>query len=168
MAQTHVHRGTYQSIPDDASPGLLFLRAILPALDSLGPFKGTPELATYLAPNATFIINNGAPVEASQVLGMLEMRASKLTSFEHVVQSAWDVDNGNGSRTVMYESASVTVFAEDKEGVQVRIREFNIIELAASSDGKGIHGLHAVQLRAYLDGSPVTERATAMMAVAKQ
>jgi hypothetical protein len=68
----------------------------------------------------------------------------------------------------MYESASVTVFAEDKEGVQVRIREFNIIELAASSDGKGIHGLHAVQLRAYLDGSPVTERATAMMAVAKQ
>lgn len=167
MAQTHIHKGSYQSIPGNASPGLLFLKAILPELDSLGPFLGTPQLANYLAPNATFIINNGAPVEASNVLGMLEMRASKLEKFGHNVDMAWDIDNADGSRTVMYESTSVTVFKEDKEGVEVRIKEFNIIELAASSDGKGLNGLHAVQLRAYLDGSPVVERATAMMKAEK-
>lgn len=168
MAQKHIHKGTYQSIPESASMGLLFLKAILPELDSLGPFPSTPELASYLAPNATFIINNGAPVEASNVLGMLEMRASKLAKFGHNVEMAWDIDNADGSRTVMYESTSVTVFKEDKEGVEVRIKEFNIIELAASSDGKGFKGLQAVQLRAYLDGSPVTERASAMIKAEKE
>lgn len=63
----------------------------------------------------------------------------------------------------MYEGTSATVFKQDKDGVEVRIKEFNIIELAGSRNGKGLHGLQAVQLRAYLDASPVTERAAAKM-----
>lgn len=168
MAQTYIHKGPYQSIPEDASPGLLFLKALLPALDSLGPFHGTPDVANYLAPNAVFIINNGGPVQAASVLGMLEMRASKLSKFGHAVEMVWDIDNADGSRTLMYESTSVTVFKEDSEGVEVKIKEFNVIELAKSVDGKGLHGLQAIQLKAYLDGSPVADRAAAMMKARKQ
>ncbi|KAK2606246.1 hypothetical protein QQS21_003294 [Conoideocrella luteorostrata] len=162
MAQTFIHYGPHHHISPTASPGLLFLKQILPALDTLGPFHGQPELANYLAPGATFTINNGPPVEAANVLNMLEMRAQKLSKFGHNLETAWDIDKGDGTRTVMYESTSVTVFKEDAEGVEVRIKEFNLIELESKDTGKGWIGLHAVKLVAYLDGSPVTERAEAM------
>ncbi|QPG94025.1 hypothetical protein C2857_004095 [Epichloe festucae Fl1] len=168
MAQTFIHHGSHHSIPPDSPPGLLFLKAILPALDALGPSRGTPGLANLLAPDATFTINNGAPVDAADVVKMLGLRASRLSRFGHSLERAWDVDMGNGSRTVMYESTSATVFKEDAEGVEVRIKEFNVIELEPSHVGRGRGGLQAVKLTAYLDASPVSARAEAMQRQAHQ
>ncbi|KZZ92447.1 hypothetical protein AAL_06073 [Moelleriella libera RCEF 2490] len=127
MAQTFVHRGSRESILPSASPGLVFLKFVLPALDALGPFRGTPELARFLAPNATFTMNNEPAVEASRVLRMLGMRSRGLSSFTHDLETAWDVANADGSRTVMFRSTSVTVFTADAQGVEVRIKEPDVV-----------------------------------------
>lgn len=158
MSKTSIHYGTAKSISPDVSAGLLFLKAMLPALDSLGPFHDTPDLASFLAEDATFTIANNPPVKASDVLEMLPKRASRLSKFQHNLETAWDIELQGGKRTVMYESTSVTVFKDDKDGVEVPVKEFNIVELAGASDGKGYNGLVVVRARAFLDGAPVLKR----------
>ena len=162
MAQTFTHVGPYEDIPPSASPGLLFLKELLPSLDSLGPFDGPPSLVDYLTPDATFIMNGGPPIAAIAAFEMLPKRAQTLSRFYHSVYRAWDIVNpdGSGRRTVMYESTSLSVFKEDPEAVEVRVSEFNIVELIESKDvADGSVSLKATQLRSFLDGSPVTERA---------
>lgn len=162
MTETHIHRGPYNEIPATASPGLLFLKSLLPALDSLGPFNGTPELSMYLAPNATFIMNSGAAIPAASILQMLPKRGEKLSKFRHDVHMAWDIaaTDGSGKRTVMYESTSTSCFKLDPEAVEIKVGEFNIVELVLTEDSvTGVTELKALQLRAFLDGAPVTSRA---------
>ncbi|EJP69865.1 hypothetical protein CRV24_008815 [Beauveria bassiana] len=174
MADVQVHCGPYESISDTASPGLLFLRRLLPALDSLGPFDARdgqrpPQLVRLLAPDATFVMNGGPPLPAVDVLQMLPKRAERLARFRHDVRMAWDVaprgdgygdGAGAGRRTVMYESTSVSVFKADPEAVEVRVAEFNVVELVLVTDPEtGEASLKALQLRAFLDGGPVTSRA---------
>ena len=172
MSQVSIHRGPYTAIPADASPGLLFLRALLPELDSLGPFDGTPKLMSLLAPSAVFVINGGAPMPARDVLPMFERRAETVAEFRHEVDVAWDMARGNdgdggvGARTVMYESTSVTVCKDDPEGVEVRVRECNVLELVPAREGDGeggAAGFKAVELRAFLDGAAVASRAQALL-----
>ncbi|KAK9233803.1 hypothetical protein V1525DRAFT_392103, partial [Lipomyces kononenkoae] len=76
---------------------------------------------------------------------------------------AWDIAgpaataDGNGStRTVLYESVSITKFKDDPQQVAVEVPEFNVIELnsAASDPSKFV----AVELRSYLDPKPVLLR----------
>ncbi|KAJ6443418.1 cell wall biogenesis protein Mhp1 [Purpureocillium lavendulum] len=185
MSQASIHRGSYTAIPADASPGLLFLKALLPELDSLGPFAGTPALMSLLTPTAVFIINGGPPIPARDMLPMFERRAETVAEFRHDVDVAWDVahesqndddddDNdaaaaaagpGSGRRTVMYESTSVTVFRDDPERVEVRVREFNVVELVPTGEpggGGGGGAFKAAELRAFLDGAAVASRAQAV------
>ncbi|TQV99342.1 hypothetical protein V2A60_004816 [Cordyceps javanica] len=172
MTDAHVHCGPYDAIPDTASPGLLFLRRLLPALDSLGPFDaargGQPDLIHYLAPGATFIMNGGPALQAVDVLQMLPKRAERLTRFHHDVRMAWDVAarDGSGRRTVMYESTSISTFRDDPEAVEVRVAEFNVVELVpvVADAATGETELKALQLRAFLDGAPVTSRAQMIVA----
>lgn len=165
MADAQIHCGPYDAIPDTASPGLLFLRNLLPALDSLGPFDGDdgqPDLIHYLAPGATFIMNGGPPLQAVDVLRMLPKRGERLSHFHHDVRMAWDIaaPDDSGRRTVMYESTSVSTFRADPEAVEVKVAEFNVVELVPIADPKtGETSLKALQLRAFLDGAPVTSRA---------
>lgn len=168
MAGTQIHYGPYDAIPATASPGLLFLKNLLPALDSLGPFDahgepiGQPALIQFLAPGATFVMNGGPPIQAVDVLQMLPKRSERLSRFHHDVRVAWDIAAGDGSgkRTVMYESTSISTFKADPEAVQVKVAEFNIVELVPTTDPTtGEATLKAVQLRAFLDGAPVTSRA---------
>jgi hypothetical protein len=162
MTETHIHKGPYSEIPATASPGLLFLKSLLPALDSLGPFKDTPELSNYLAPDATFVMNGGAAIPAVSVLQMLPKRGEKLSKFHHDVHMAWDFAavDGSGTRTVMYESTSTSCFKLDPEAEEIKVAEFNIIELVPTVDSvTGVTELKALQLRAFLDGAPVTARA---------
>jgi len=157
MASTTIHHGSYQSIPTSASPGLLFLKAFLPILDSLDP-ADVALLSRHLSPDATFAINNGTAMPAENVLPMLSTRGQKLSAFGHDVRIAWDIAKEDGSRTLMYESTSSTVFKEDAEGAVAEVKEFNIIELVPAGGG-----LKADELRTFMDASPVSERARAAM-----
>ena len=154
MPEAFMHHGPYPLISSDASPGLRFLKAILRALDSLQP--SSSPLAPFLASNALFIFNSGEPVAANQIIAMLNSRAAKLDAFHHDVKFAWDVGMGDGRRTVMYESISVAVHKNDPEKVEVKVPEFNIIELVPTE--KGFEGLVAVELRSYIGTNPDVHR----------
>ncbi len=162
MTETHIHKGPYNDIPTNASPGLIFLKKLLPALDSLGPFDGELDMTRYLAPDATFAMNGGPAMPANGILQMLPKRSAQLSKFHHDVHMAWDMPaaDGSGRRTVMYESTSISSFKLDPENVEVKVGEFNIVELVPVADAAtGATELKASQLRAFLDGAPVTARA---------
>src|SRR5580700_7189851 len=110
MARAHIHIGPQHTIPSSASPGLRFLAAFLPAVDSLDPAANA--LGQFLTPDSVFIINGGEPTPAETVIGMMKMRSQRLKAFQHGLKAAWDVEleDGSGKRVVMYESVSVTVF----------------------------------------------------------
>ncbi|KAF7513383.1 hypothetical protein GJ744_009804 [Endocarpon pusillum] len=154
MPEAFIFMGPYPLISSDASPGLRFLKAILQALDSLEP--SISPLAPFLAPDALFIFNSGEPVAANQIIAMLHSRAAKLDAFHHDMKIAWDVEKGDGRRTVMYESMSVTVHKNDPEKVELKVPEFNIIELVPME--KGFEGLVAVELRSYIGTNPIVQR----------
>lgn len=58
---------------------------------------------------------------------------------------------------MMYESVSVTVYGNDPEKMEVKVPEFNIVELKRM-DGS-VSELLAVELRCYMDAKPVMQRA---------
>jgi hypothetical protein len=164
MPEVHVHHGSYDSIPATASPGLVFLRKFLPALDSLHPSSN--PILPFLAPNATFTISGNLSQSVDQILLMLDMRSKHLAKFHHEVTAAWDIElehdgSGRERRTVMYESSSITVFKHDPDQLEVKVGEFNIVELERSSGEAegGQQDFVAVELRTYMDAGPVKERA---------
>jgi hypothetical protein len=164
MAQVSVHRGPYTSIPSDTSPGLRFLKGILQALDSLEP-PATP-IGAFLSPSAQFIINGGKPIPSSAISSMLSSRREKLIAFRHDVTVAWDVEKDDGKRTVMYESVSITVFKSDPENQEVKVPEFNVIELDPNQNGR--EGFVATELRSYMDTTPITQRAVELQKVQRK
>src|SRR6516164_7729350 len=103
-----IHYGSYESIPQNASPGLLFLKELLPRLDSLEP--DAKPITLFLAPGAGFVVNGGNPSTIDVVQSMFKMRSEKLSLFRHDVKVAWDIEKSDMKRTVMYESVSVTTF----------------------------------------------------------
>lgn len=95
---------------------------------------------------------------------MLTMRGQKLARFGHEVHAAWDIEGGGdgdgpGSRTVMYESTSVTVFKDDPEATEIKVREFNVVELVG---GEG--DWKARELRTFMDASAVYKHAQKLQA----
>ncbi|KAJ8102437.1 hypothetical protein POJ06DRAFT_265302 [Lipomyces tetrasporus] len=160
MSQKSVHVGGYDSIPDDASPGLVFLKEFIPVLDSLDE---NASIAPFVLPETRLIINDNV-TSVDSFTTMVRVRSSKLSSFYHKVKRAWDLEvpaaaiegRSGGRRTVFFESVSVTVFKDDPEQLPVEVPEFNIIEVepTASDHGKFV----AVELRSYLDPKPVFER----------
>lgn len=89
MAATSIHVGDLHSTPDSASPGLLFLKYLIPMLDSLKPEGEALALTAVMAPGATFTIdNNNPPSTTEQVLPLLLVRAQKLASFGHELHRA--------------------------------------------------------------------------------
>ncbi|KAK2763186.1 hypothetical protein FQN54_009822 [Arachnomyces sp. PD_36] len=140
----------------ESSPGLSFLRGLLPALDSLEPSSN--PIKPFLALGCAFIFNGGSPVSSDQIIAMFESRSEKLSKFHHDVRIAWDIereDSGEkAKRTVMYESTSITVFRKDSEQLGVKVSEFNIIEI--EKDDQGFW--KAIELRTFMDGKPIQER----------
>ena len=110
-----------------------------------------------LHPDAVFIINKGPSIEANDMLPMFSMRPAKVARFGHDTHVLWDMAHEDGSRTAMFESTSFTVFKENNEGMEVRVKEFNVVELVMCDSE-----LKSLEVRTYMDPSPVSERAQAV------
>ncbi|KAK9366867.1 hypothetical protein V1509DRAFT_208288 [Lipomyces kononenkoae] len=159
-SQTSEHVGDYHFIPDNASPGLLFLKEFLPAVDSLDE---SPPIAKFLSPDVRFI-GGGGIVGRDVLESMFRGRSSRLSSFGHRVKKAWDIASPSveidGSvrncRTVLYESISITIFKHDPEQVPVEVPEFSVIELEPSPSDPG--KFVAVEVRFWMDPKPVMDR----------
>ncbi|RHZ69807.1 hypothetical protein CDV55_106130 [Aspergillus turcosus] len=175
MQQVYTHEGSYESIPSTAPPGLQFLKHFLPALDSLDP-KANP-VSPFIHPDARVFVGSSPPNTGKAVIGLLDVRQRHIKHFHHDVHKAWDIarsDTGNGTatgpRTVMFEATSGTIFRNDPEEFEVRVKEFNILELETSGsgsksqsdgddEGNGGFGLVAVEMRTYMDARPVQDQA---------
>lgn len=182
-ASVTIHNGPTSRIPSDASPGLLFLKEWLIAIDTLDP---THPVEPLLAKHATLIMGNDPPSHAKNLTPMLQIRAKHLEAFGHELLIAWDIelsgkgesiegeeegtDTGNkkehrkhrGRRSVMFEAMSSTVFKNDPDRFPVKVKEFNIIEMEESSHGDG--KLLATEIRTYMDSRPVQDRASRLHA----
>jgi hypothetical protein len=149
---TIIHEGHIDTIPNDASPGLVFLKNFLPVLDSL---EAKPHISPFLAPNAQFSSNRDPPTTQEDTERMLAMRSTMLDKFYHVVSKVWEIPNRRGC-TIIFDSESVTQFRGDE--IEVRVAELNIWEL--QNDDKGV--LKFVQGKSYMDPDPVKSRAKAL------
>jgi hypothetical protein len=147
MAKTYIYHGSHENVPPTASPGLLFLRDIMPVIDSLDPDPS--PLTKFLTPDAKFIFNGTSPKSIEEVLATLRMRSTKLSKYVHEGDITWDVVNEDGTRTVMYEATCIVAFKEDPAGVEARVRNFSVNELVFGGDGtwrplnSGFHGSFA-------------------------
>lgn len=173
-----VHNGPYTSIPPTASPGLIFLKNFLPALDSLDAERH--PVSPFLTPNAAIIVGSQPAKRGSQVVPLLEVRSKHLERFRHDVHVVWDIEHGHsglgsgsggmedrnsgggkgggGRRTVMFEATNVTLFKNDPDQFEVSVKEFNVVELEPAADaGRG--GLVANEIRTFMDPRPVQDRA---------
>ncbi|KAJ5691813.1 hypothetical protein N7462_001236 [Penicillium macrosclerotiorum] len=92
MMQTTVsiHHGSYESIPADASPGLIFLQRFMPVVDAINP--GQCSITSFFTPSAPILINSNPPSSASQAVPLLHVRSRHLAHFHHKVHIAWDID----------------------------------------------------------------------------
>lgn len=85
-----IHHGPYETIPRNASPGLLFLQRFLPVADSLDPNESS--IGTFFTPNAPILIGSNPPASASDAVPLLQVRGRHLAHFHHEVHLAWDMD----------------------------------------------------------------------------
>jgi hypothetical protein len=156
MVDIYIHTGSIESITISSSPGFLFLKEFLAALDSLT----TDEAAIFelVEPEATFIINGGSEVGVKQLTQMLGMRGKMLANFGHRIHTAWDIRVDDLRRTVIYESTSFTVFKEDPDALEVEVKEFNAMELVVVAGEAGKTSLKVKLHRTYMDSTPVTAR----------
>jgi hypothetical protein len=148
MAQVTIHHGSYQSIPPTASPGLLFLQAFLPVMDSLDP---SPAITPFLTPQTRFLINDTQLLQET-LTSMHRMRSERLEVFKHDVSIAWDIQHEHG-HTVIFESVSITRFRGDT--VDNRVTEMNVWELGS----EGGEELKLVEARCCMDPINVQKRA---------
>jgi hypothetical protein len=160
--------GSLDEIPDDSTPGLLYLKAYLPIRDSL---TSNTRIEKLVSPSAIFI-NNAAPPAAVRLMSesttkvavssntatKLAKRSAALEAIKHDFRRAWDIDNGNGRRTVVFESRNYYHFTADPEH-PVLMPEAGMIELeripdASDEDQKGtlgIAGFWATEVRSWHD-----------------
>jgi len=155
------YTGTLEKIPPTASPGLLFMKALISRTDSLTNTEGSEDL---LAPNAVLVLNAQPPQLAhqkdengqTQQARKRNKRNAALQDIRREFRRAWDIDNGNGTRTVIFESRNIFVFAADPAN-PVIMPEASTIELepiplnGEGSSAFGVAGFWATELRSWHD-----------------
>jgi hypothetical protein len=157
MAQTTIHQGSFDAIPPTATPGLLWLKDYIAIVDSLDGDAG--RIASFTTSEARFVFNGNVGGTTSQVAAMLGKRSEKLRAFRHEGAVAWDIAKEDGTRTVLFESTSVTEFKEDNEGTGARVAEFGVVELVKEASGGDAPGCwKASELKMFMDPSPIVNR----------
>ena len=146
-----IHHGSQESIPLNASPGLLFLKTFLPLLDSLD--DASSSISTYVSPKAQFIMNHDPPLSVERLSEMFFTRREMLQLFKHDVSKAWEISREGGC-TVIFESVSTTQFKGDD--VELEVAEMNVWELEGS---KGDKGLKLVEATCWMDPAVIQSRA---------
>jgi hypothetical protein len=164
------YSGSLEELPPSASPGLLFLKAWISKVDSLSNDDSDGE-DTLLSPTA-MVIYNAKPPQPAHAKAVKdhsqrkrEKRSAALQSIRREFQQAWDIDNGDGTRNVVYESRNIFYFAADPDNPVVmpeasRITLERVSETVASdskaSDNRvktapGIAGFWATEFRSWHD-----------------
>ncbi|KAF7531565.1 hypothetical protein G7054_g8762 [Neopestalotiopsis clavispora] len=122
MASASVHTGSIDTIPAGATPGLLFLKELLPSWDALGK---PPK-----------------PVRAAGP-GQARREARQVLPHRHGRLRHWQ---GGRTRTVIFEAVNSRVLKNDPGATEVKGKEVTILELKPV-DGK----LVAVEVRTTLE-----------------
>ena len=172
MPQYSHYSGILSLIPEDSSAGLLFLKQYLPLIDSSNPL-----IMDAVSPDASLITNDSPPLKFSDVLPMFSKRAEMLDHFSHAdfPVEAWDLEELNGKRTVIYSSISrcvfpflllealenltdicSSVFKGSSDGIDCR--EMSVCRLVRAPEGKGIQNLWLVQATNFLNLSKFAAR----------
>src|ERR1700759_5339156 len=110
------YTGSLEELLATASPGLIFLKARISKIGSLSD-DDSEGVESLLAPNAMLIYNAEPPKLAHEKAvrdhsqRKREKRNAALQSIRRDFQRAWDIDNGDGTRNVVYESRNIFHFA---------------------------------------------------------
>lgn len=186
-----VHHGPYETIPPDASPGLLFLQRFLPVADSLDPNECS--IRPFFTPNAPILIGSNPPTSASDAVPLLQVRDRHLAHFHHEVHLAWDMDlsRETSAANMLNTSTSdvptdvgreeTTLYAPLTSGV--RLKRTVMFEATSETvfkhdpdqfpvklrefnildlEGKNLDDLQIVEMRVFLDSRPVQARAASL------
>ncbi|KAJ5618502.1 hypothetical protein N7528_006613 [Penicillium herquei] len=86
-----IHHGPYESIPENASPGLQFLSQFMPAIDEISPQETEHPIKKFFKPDTPIIIDNNPANPASSALPLLEVR-SRHAHVRHELHIAYDID----------------------------------------------------------------------------
>jgi hypothetical protein len=157
MSITHhtctAYHGKHQDIPDDASPGLIYLKAWLTGIvDSSSRALLSPSAVTK---------NNSAPTVLASVNYDLKSPKQKaaLKSITYELERAWDIEGEDGKRTILYDAIIRHVFRAD-ESSEVIMAESAAIELekVPTEEMGGFKGLWAVELRSKHDRTPILNK----------
>ncbi|KAK6077189.1 hypothetical protein SCUP234_00867 [Seiridium cupressi] len=144
MATTSIHIGSLESIPGGASPGLLFLKELLPSWDALG--KPPKPVREFFNNETSFVTNSNDPTPVGQVLQGLIKRVDRLAKLHREVTAAYDIGKEDGTRTVIFEAINSRVLKNDPSNTEVKGKEVTVLELKPV-DGK----LVAVEVRTTLE-----------------
>jgi hypothetical protein len=153
------YAGSIEDIPSTSTPGLLFIKTLLPLTE-------TPAhsfvLANLYSPSIIFKNNAAPPINLSTVKasGKPEKRNNAIEAINLNFRYAWDMDLGNGRRTVIYECEKYYVFKADPEN-PLYMPVVGILELekvpeearrGEDGDGEvGVAGYWATETRNWFD-----------------
>ncbi|KAJ6023697.1 hypothetical protein N7540_004494 [Penicillium herquei] len=184
-----IHHGPYESIPENASPGLQFLSRFIPAVDEICPQETDHPIKAFFKPNAPIIIDNNPPNPASSALPLLEVRSRHVTYFRHEVHIAWDMDltnaathaatidahsdqinkseSGNPNNTSSSQSMKRTVMFEATSETIFKDDPDNfLIKIREFNilnlEGPSNDDLQVTEMRIFLDARPVQARAASL------
>jgi hypothetical protein len=114
------YSGSLEELPTSASPGLLFVKAWIAKVDSLDN-DDSDGVESMFSPNAMIFYNAEPPKPAhakdsrDNAQRHRAKRNKALQSIEREFDRAWDIDNGNGTRTVVYHTRNIFYFAADPD-----------------------------------------------------
>lgn len=147
MAAVSIHTGGYELIPDGASPGLAFLKDMLPSYDALG--KPPKPVRSFFNNESKVITNSKDVVPIGAVLQGFLKRHERLSKLHHEVLVAYDVAKPDGTHTVIVEGYNVRVLRGSEK--EIRVKEVTILELKPGPEG----GLVAAEVRATIENQPL-------------
>lgn len=170
------YSGSLEELPASASPGLLFMKAWIANVDSLSD-DDSDVVKRMFAPDAIVVYNAEPPksIYAKDVRDTAQRKRAKrknaVKSIKRELDRAWDLDNGNGTRTVIYQTRNIFIFEADPENPLVMPEACTVIlgRVPGRKDGDrenssqtatnlGVAGFRATEFRSWHDRVPMMKK----------